>query len=824
MRSQPFARPADDSRGSSPADNRFTPSSFLKTNPFPGLEALEPRLLLSGSLSAEFVAVDNSSALSGYKTYDIQVTSDVDWLGAYMFIELDQGSIYQDTAGTEREPNAQLLNVFPALEFDSYISANGNTTTIAGGANPIGGDELQFDTSEIDISWSDYVYDDIGTSVIGRVTLSDDAAGTLGLRVTSGPYGDDGFTTWNDFDSGDLINMTTAAPRKPTPVDPPTPTGPLDYTARFVEIDNSSALSGYRTFDLIVTSDFDWTGTALLIELTDGSFYQDPFGSELDPPSGLLGTFPKLEFDTYVTTYGNTASIAGGAGDVGGDGFRFDTEELDITWYDVPKNDVGTYSIGRFTLSDNAAGSMRMMVIGGDRDIITASDTFSGGHLPTTVYTEKGKPAPKTPPPPPPPGPMLAEFVEVDHGNALEGFNTFDLVVSTETDWSSASLSIDLERGSIYQNPAGTEFAPNPVTFNAFPAIEFDTYITANGDLTSVGGGGGGGAMLFDSSRIDVTWSGLGEDDVGTVVIGRITLSEDAVGSLSLEVEADRNELTDSGTFKLGDLENLIPPPTPPAAAAADFTGDGRADILWWNSQTGRNSVWEMNRTALVSRIDLPAFVSPAWEAVGTGDLTGDGMADILWRHSRNGKNRVTQMDGTDVTATIDIKRVRNRAWRVGGIGDFTGDGKADILWRHTRNGRNSVWEMDDTTFVEGIALKTVKKLEWNISGVSDLTGDGKADILWRNSRNGKNTLWEMDGTDQKSNNKINALKSQNWQVAGLGDYTGDGLADILWRDTKRGKNRVWEMDGTDFSRLLMVQTQSNKNLQPAGTLLGLWE
>ncbi len=829
MRPPHFARPDTAGHRSNRVDSAEVPAPQLQADALPGLEALEPRLLLSGTINAAFVAVDNSSALTGYKTYDIRVTSDADWTTAYLFIELDRGSIYQDPAGTERQPNGQLLNVFPTLEFDTYLSANGNPVSLLAGANEIGGSAIQFDNTGISISWFDSATNDIGDSVIGRVTLSDDAAGSLGLRVFESTHVSHGdgvgtFTTWDTFSSGDLINLTPAAPRPETPITPPPPTGPLDHTARFVEVDNSSALNGYRTFDLEITTGNDWTSTALLIELTGGSFYQDPYGSDLEPPSGLFGTYPKLEFDTYVTTYGNSASIAGGAGDVGGDGLQFDTQEIDISWFDIPRNDVGTFSIGRFTLTDDAAGSFKFLTFSGNPHRIFASDTFRHGNLGAQVFTPPGKPAPKLPPPPPPPGPMLAEFVAVDNGDSIAGYKTFDLVVSTDTDWSSASLSIDLQRGSIYQDPAGTELAPNPVTFQAFPAIEFDTYITANGDLTSVGGGGGGGAMLFDNSRIDVTWSGLGTDDVGTVVIGRITLSEDAVGSVSLEVKADRNELRDSGMFELGDLENLKPPPTPPAAAAADFTGDGRADILWWDSQTGRNSVWEMNRTSFVSSIDLPAFVSKDWEAVGTGDLTGDGMADILWRHSRNGKNMVTRMDGTEVQEKIDIKRVRNRAWKVGGIGDFTGDGKADILWRHTRNGRNSVWEMDGTSFVEGIALKTVKSLDWNIAGVSDLTGDGKADILWRNSRNGKNSLWEMDGTDQLSNNKINALKSQNWQVAGVGDYTGDGLADILWRDTKHGKNRVWEMDGTTFSRLLTVQTQADRDLQAAGTLLGMWE
>lgn len=50
------------------------------------LEVLEPRTLLSGSVSAEFVWVDNTAALTGFKTADLQVTTDTDWTGAALLL------------------------------------------------------------------------------------------------------------------------------------------------------------------------------------------------------------------------------------------------------------------------------------------------------------------------------------------------------------------------------------------------------------------------------------------------------------------------------------------------------------------------------------------------------------------------------------------------------------------------------------------------------------------------------------------------------------------------------------------------------------------
>lgn len=779
------------------------------------LEPLEPRLLLSGTFTAEFIQVDNSAELSGYNTYDLQVTSDVYWASASLRLELDQGSIYQNPVGSDRAPNPLLIDAFPGLEFDTYVSMGGKTTTLQGRAEHIGGDAFQFDSTEIDASWGNAEYDKPDTLIIGRFTLSEDAAGSIGFWM--GDYHADNFTNWNSFEVGDLTDLTNVpAPESPppTPIPDPPPVDPTEFGVRFVQVDNSELLTGYKTFDLEVTTDQDWTVAAMLIELTGGSIYQDPFGTNFEPTAGVVALFPTLEFDSYVAANGHVASIAGGAGDVGGNGLRFDTVEIDVSWSDLAQDDLGTIVIGRFTVSDDAEGIVRLKVAQAGNNVgLVSSETFTEGILITGDSTA---------PLPPKPEPITAKFVEVDNGDVTPGFKTYDLRVTSESDWMNASLQLDLTGGSIYQDAAGTILAPNPGAFSEFPALEYDTYVTSSSRLTSiVGDADGDSGFNFDAQNIDISWTAPGKDDTGTFSIGRITLSDDAVGELRLVVDGRRS---DTFVNEVAFTAGALGVPVPSASRAADFTGDGMPDILWWNSETGRNQVWQMNGTSFMNSIDLPAIADSNWRAVGTADLTGDGKTDILWRHSRNGRNRVTEMDGTDVQSNIDIKRLRSRAWVVGGLGDFTGDGKTDILWRNTRNGRNSVWEMDGTIFQKGVALKSVKNADWSIAGVADLTSDGKADIIWRNTRNGRNTAWEMDGTQFQRRAEIRRNKNQVMQIVGVGDYTGDGRTDLLWRNTKNGGNVVWELNGTSYRNKFAVKAQTNDEWRPAGTLLGLWE
>ena len=176
-----------------------------------GLEALEPRCLLAGSLSAEFVWVDNAEALSGYVTADLEVTTDSDWTSAALLIELSQGAIYQDGNGSVRAPDDSLFGGMPTLEFDTYLAADDNTIFVAGAAVDVGGDAYRFDTSEIDVLWFDTALDDTGTVNLGRFTLSDDAEGAWSLRVVNAAG--EVFTDTGVFTGGELAEALDPDPK-----------------------------------------------------------------------------------------------------------------------------------------------------------------------------------------------------------------------------------------------------------------------------------------------------------------------------------------------------------------------------------------------------------------------------------------------------------------------------------------------------------------------------------------------------------------------------------------------------------------------------------
>lgn len=144
------------------------------------------------------VTITASSISGGYKSQDLTVTTNTDWLQAQMLLTLTSGSVYQDGFGGTTPPNPALIPVFPSVAFDTYISGpNASSPSVGAGAVDVGGNSTaKFDTTGINQTWFNTDTTDIGSFALGRFTLSNDANGTVKLRLSTA---NDGavITNWN---------------------------------------------------------------------------------------------------------------------------------------------------------------------------------------------------------------------------------------------------------------------------------------------------------------------------------------------------------------------------------------------------------------------------------------------------------------------------------------------------------------------------------------------------------------------------------------------------------------------------------------------------
>ncbi len=377
----------------------------------------------------------------------------------------------------------------------------------------------------------------------------------------------------------------------------------------------------------------------------------------------------------------------------------------------------------------------------------------------------------------------------------------FELWKSDGTD-SGTVLVDDIDQGSGSSSPGSLSVVDGALEFIAFDGTSFGLFRsdgTAAGTVelaTNVDNVGIGAAPpTQDDSNGDGTSDILWRNSNGTLAGWSIKS-----GAIS------------SGSFLTAGGAMVAPDASWSVAGISDFNGDGRADVLWRNTD-GTVADWTMNGTVISASATVTSggtAIRPdaSWSVAGLGDFDGDTRSDILWRNS-SGELVAWMMNGATISTSGDITSggvaVRpDASWSVAGIGDFDGDGRKDILWRNA-SGEVTAWMMNGTAIVRSGDITSggaavAPAASWSVAGIGDFNHDGRSDILWRNS-NGALSEWLMGGTAISASGAITSggvavTPDASWHVVEVGDFNGDGNSDILWRNDN-GALAEWLMNGT---------------------------
>jgi hypothetical protein len=104
------------------------------------------------------------------------------------------------------------------------------------------------------------------------------------------------------------------------------------------------------------------------------------------------------------------------------------------------------------------------------------------------------------------------------------------------------------------------------------------------------------------------------------------------------------------------------------------------------------------------------------WQIKGTGDFNNDGRADILWQNT-DGTAGIWLMDGLTVLNQGAVGTNPGIAWHIKGSGDYDGDGNSDILWQND-NGLPGIWLMNGLNVLSaGVAGSFNPGPDWHLIG-----------------------------------------------------------------------------------------------------------
>ena len=153
---------------------------------------------------------------------------------------------------------------------------------------------------------------------------------------------------------------------------------------------------------------------------------------------------------------------------------------------------------------------------------------------------------------------VTSTFNQESPGGALSSYvsNTWDVATGSD-EWLTAQLLVELSAGDIYQDSLGTNNPPDASLIGANPSLEFDSYMTGGYDtdyltpspglvpfvLGGAGDIGGGMSLTFNTTEIDAAWISLEETHaVGDLMLARVTLSDDAMGTFKYQISYSDGE------------------------------------------------------------------------------------------------------------------------------------------------------------------------------------------------------------------------------------------------------------------------------------------
>ncbi|MEI6209607.1 MAG: FG-GAP-like repeat-containing protein [Desulfuromonadales bacterium] len=242
-----------------------------------------------------------------------------------------------------------------------------------------------------------------------------------------------------------------------------------------------------------------------------------------------------------------------------------------------------------------------------------------------------------------------------------------------------------------------------------------------------------------------------------------------------------------------------------------DFDGDGVRDLAWWNSSNGQVYLMLMSGpTAVKSGAIVYTEANTAWKIVATGDINGDGKSDLIWWNSSTGQVYAMLLNGAAVTGGGLIYTEPDTAWKIVAAADFNGNGTVELLWWNSSTGQTALGQTNGTSASTAAVIYTEANTDWRIAGAGDLDGDGKADIVWHNRTTGQVYGMQTNGTAVTTGALICTEANTNWEIVSIGDYTGDNKADLLWWNRQTGQVWLMPMNGLSVAGGSLLYTEAD--------------
>ena len=310
---------------------------------------------------------------------------------------------------------------------------------------------------------------------------------------------------------------------------------------------------------------------------------------------------------------------------------------------------------------------------------------------------------------------------------------------------------------------------------------------------------------------------------------GRIAVADfNGDGNLDLAITNAQYSANSTVTILLGNGDgSFTPASSSPSAGigayaivAADFNGDGKADLAVTTQQTTSLTILLGNGDGTFTPAASPQVTSYA-SAVAAADFNADGKLDLIVACGNGGLVFVLlgNGDGTFTAAPSFPAPVSNPNGVV--VGDFNLDGIVDVgflNYDYTKGGPLEFLGNGDGTFTQLPGLPTLSMYSGFLAG-GDFNGDGRTDIAISGSGSGSQNL-----VTYLSEPTETATATANLAISGVGQHLVNAsyAGNANYTSSVSAPTPLWGVTPATSTVLTLTSGGSNVTSVAPGTLVTL--
>lgn len=170
-----------------------------------------------------------------------------------------------------------------------------------------------------------------------------------------------------------------------------------------------------------------------------------------------------------------------------------------------------------------------------------------------------------------------------------------------------------------------------------------------------------------------------------------VTLNR-ATGTIYFWKNAGSSQFVQQTSYAIGAASGWLP------VGVAFLNGTGATPaVIWRNGNTGEIAAWFMTNFTWIS---VGSFGNPGNNVAlaGFGDFSGDGKADLLLFNTSNEIVGYWQTNGAQQPVNVPLAQVSG-TWVPVGAENLNGTGNAEIIWREMSNGALGVWQVSGSNW-----------------------------------------------------------------------------------------------------------------------------